>query len=262
MLQNLGKQVQAALTVSDGLWREGEITKRKRLCTFSKQPWKLLRFWAPLGGIWGLNPCTEGKKLTRLCMFFLLCHSPRQFFSFWNLRSTLFSRGKATFGGGGNLGVATGGKGICLRMPWPSFFAKNQGAPEKSKDFSFGWSLKISGKRKPKRTKKTRKIAKRGKKICLKLGKKCIFWSSFLFLPFSLFLPRNGQKYAVFVFPKGKQVGRKRCLRRKKYWKIRNGRFWTFFFGFSGANPGWGILCFVLLGFFFGLCSRPAGSQP
>ena len=44
-------------------------------------------------------------------------------------------------------------------------------------------------------------------------------WSSFLFLPFSLFLPSKWPKCAVFTFQKqkGKKVGRKRGLRKRKY---------------------------------------------
>ena len=55
----------------------------------------------------------------------------------------------------------------------------------------------------------------------LKLGKNCTFrpkkhdqfWSSFLFLPFSLFSSK-WLKYAVFAFQKAQKVGRKRGLRQ------------------------------------------------
>ena len=59
-------------------------------------------------------------------------------------------------------------------------------------------------------------LLKTGEKVHFSTKKKHDqFWSSFFFLPFSLFFASKWLKHAVFAFQKAKNVGRKRGLRQK-----------------------------------------------
>ena len=62
-----------------------------------------------------------------------------------------------------------------------------------------------------------KKLLKTGEKVHFSPTKKKHdqFWSSFLFLPFSLFFASKWLRYAVFALQKAKNVGRKRGLCHK-----------------------------------------------